>query len=51
MIRAGASPESFARAQKAYKHLARDHEWHAFLNQLKEKYKRRPALQEHLKRL
>ncbi len=43
--------EWLARAKKAYKHLAREHEWHAFLNQLKEKYKRRPALQEHLKRL
>ena len=43
--------EWLARAKKAYKYLERDHEWSTFLNQLKEKYKRRPALQEHLKRL
>lgn len=43
--------EWLARAKKAYKHLEWDHEWRMFLDQLKEKYKRRPALQGYLKRL
>lgn len=43
--------EWLARAKKAYKHLEWDYEWRVFLDQLKEKYKRRPALQGYLKRL
>lgn len=43
--------EWLTRAKKAYKHLEREHEWRIFLDQLKEKYKRRPALQGYLKRL
>ena len=39
------------RAKKAYIQLEWTHEWHTFLEQLKEKYKRRPALQGQLKRL
>jgi tetratricopeptide (TPR) repeat protein len=40
-----------ARAKKAYKYLEWDREWRVFLDQLKEKYKRRPALQGYLRRL
>lgn len=43
--------EWLARAKKAYKYLEWDHKWRVLLDQLKEKYKRRPALQVYLKRL
>jgi uncharacterized Zn finger protein len=43
--------EWLARAKKAYAQLDQADEWRAFLEQLKEKYKRRPALQEQLRRL
>ncbi len=43
--------EWLARAKKAYSQLERTSEWRTFLEQYKEKYKRRPALQAELKRL
>jgi len=43
--------EWLTRAQKAYTRLERSHDWRTYLEQLKEKYKRRPALQAELKRL
>ena len=39
------------RTKKAYKYLEWDHEWKVFIEQMREKYKRRPALQGYLKRL
>ncbi|MBI3240781.1 MAG: SWIM zinc finger family protein [Chloroflexi bacterium] len=39
------------RAKKAYQHLGQTQEWKSYLQKLKEKYSRRPALMSHLKRL
>lgn len=43
--------EWLARAKKAYTQLEQGHEWREFLERLKEKYKRRHALQEYLRHL
>ncbi len=39
------------RAKKAYQHLGQTPEWKSYLQKLKEKYSRRPALMGHLERL
>ena len=39
------------RAKKAYAHLGQTREWQAYLNKIKEQYKRRPALQKQLRQL
>ncbi len=39
------------RAQQAYKLLGKTDEWKKYFGEIKEKYKRRPALQNHLSRL
>jgi uncharacterized Zn finger protein len=39
------------RAKQAYIHLGRTQEWQAYLQQLKEEYRRRPALQQQLRLL
>ncbi len=43
--------EWLKRAKKAYAQLGRGNEWRAYLQKLKEQYKRRPALQTQLARL
>jgi uncharacterized Zn finger protein len=43
--------EWLTRAKKAYIRLGRVEEWKAYLLKVKERYKRRPALQEQLRRL
>lgn len=43
--------EWLERAKKAYAHLHQQQQWKAYLNALKEEYKRRPALQAQLKQL
>ena len=39
------------KAKEAYQQLGRQSEWQAYLNKIKERYKRRPALQAQLRRL
>jgi len=39
------------RAKQAYQHLGQTQEWKMYLAKVKEKYKRRPALQSQLNRL
>ncbi|MCI0477535.1 MAG: hypothetical protein L0Y55_14915 [Anaerolineales bacterium] len=43
--------EWLKRAKKAYTRLERAQDWRTYLEQLKEQYKRRPALQAELKKL
>ncbi len=47
----GAAAEWLKKVKAAYAQLGRTAEWQTYLAQLKEQYRRRPALQDHLKRL